>query len=352
MLYALIERSDFAEFVSVLQSQHLVVGPRKKGDGFVFASVKDPSELALGYDTTILPPKKYFLPPGEALFRFDLSTRAVTTETREEEKRVLFGLHACDIRSLQLLDLVFDGAFKDSEYLRRRASTIIIGYNCEPHESCFCSALGTGEIKSGFDLFFTDRGEDYLVQIGTGRGDQLLRRFSRFREVGAEDLELFISRNDLKESVSCRKPGRPFSDFLYLADRQDVWRELGRKCFSCASCSAVCPTCYCFSVSDEVSLNLKEGVRERSWDSCLSRDFAAVTGHNFRQSAAARLRFRFYHKLSYCLEQYGSAFCVGCGRCVRSCLAGIHLPGLIEKVTGESLAEKESGGHALRKGRK
>jgi len=34
-----------------------------KGAAFVFGTIEDPSELRLDYTSTILPPKKYFVPP-------------------------------------------------------------------------------------------------------------------------------------------------------------------------------------------------------------------------------------------------------------------------------------------------
>lgn len=348
MLHAVVEKSEFVEFITLLLSQFPVIGPRRKGDRFVLAAIKNFDELALSYDATTLPPKKYFLPPRETLFKFDLNTRAISPEALREEKRIFLGLHACDIHGLQILDLVFAGEFRDSEYFRRRASSIIIGYDCEPRESCFCDILEAEEVRSGFDLFFTELDEDYLVRIGSARGDQLLRRTTRVRRAQAADLELFDTKHKLKRSLFRHSlEAGLLSDFLHLADRQNTWEELAKRCFSCGSCTVVCPTCYCFSTSDEVSLNLKEGWRERSWDSCQSKDFAAVAGHNFRESAAARLRFRFYHKHGHSLEQHGRAFCVGCGRCVKSCLAGIHLLEIIEKTRGARIAETRPSEHAL-----
>jgi sulfite reductase subunit B len=89
----------------------------------------------------------------------------------------------------------------------------------------------------------------------------------------------------------------------------------------------VCPTCFCFDVQDDVSLNLEEGERYRRWDGCVLVDFARVaTGENFRHDKASRFRHRIFRKGKYVLEKFGRPGCVGCGRCAVACLAEIASP--------------------------
>ena len=38
-----------------------------------FAKVSDPAEVVLDYRTTVLPPKRFFMPPVEELFEFERS---------------------------------------------------------------------------------------------------------------------------------------------------------------------------------------------------------------------------------------------------------------------------------------
>ena len=45
-----------------------------------------------------------------------------------------------------------------------------------------------------------------------------------------------------------------------------VWEEKAELCHSCGSCNLVCPTCYCFDVSDTISLDLAESVRRYLFD--------------------------------------------------------------------------------------
>ena len=45
------------------------MGPVRKENGFAFDDISQASELRLDYDTTILPPKKYFLPSAKYSLR-------------------------------------------------------------------------------------------------------------------------------------------------------------------------------------------------------------------------------------------------------------------------------------------
>ena len=88
--------------------------------------------------------------------------------------------------------------------------------------------------------------------------------------------------------------------------------------------------------------NLKDGVRARVWDGCTLEDFAKVAGgHNFRKTRAERLRHRFNRKFRYLTDRFGALFCVGCGRCSRTCLVKIN----IAQTTNELIAEAKGSGN-------
>ena len=132
-------------------------------------------------------------------------------------------------------------------------------------------------------------------------------------------------------------------EILEMEYHSEVWDELGRKCLSCGSCSMVCPTCYCFDVNDEVDLGSRSGRRIRSWDSCLFETHALVAGgENFREHRSSRIKFRYYHKQRGFVAEYGRPSCVGCGRCIAGCPAGIDIVSVIEKLRGD----KDGSGRA------
>jgi len=112
----------------------------------------------------------------------------------------------------------------------------------------------------------------------------------------------------------------------FMLERVDHphWEELKERCLACGSCTNVCPTCFCFEVKDQVDLSLTDGSRERSWDSCQYYKFSRVAlDHVFRPDRAARVKQRLFHKLAYYQQQFETNGCVGCGRCVSTCIVGI-----------------------------
>ncbi|TLM97612.1 MAG: hydrogenase, partial [Actinobacteria bacterium] len=61
--------------------------------------------------------------------------------------------------------------------------------------------------------------------------------------------------------------------------------------------------------------------------------FAEVAhGHNFRETRASRVKYRYYHKQWGYLSKFERVLCVGCGRCDRACKAGINPRVVIEAL--------------------
>jgi len=88
---------------------------------------------------------------------------------------------------------------------------------------------------------------------------------------------------------------------------------------------------------DDVTLDIKSGERKRVWDSCQLEEFAEVAGgENFREERSSRQRHRYYRKFSYSVKKYKKIFCTGCGRCTRTCMAGISLVDTINVLAKEN----------------
>ncbi len=109
MFFRVMDKTRLPDLVRGLASGYEVVGPVAKGDAFVFGTIDDPEQLRLDYSSTILPPKKYFVPANEELMRFSATENEVTGAEIHAQPRVLFGLHPCDINALMLMDNVFLG---------------------------------------------------------------------------------------------------------------------------------------------------------------------------------------------------------------------------------------------------
>jgi sulfhydrogenase subunit beta (sulfur reductase) len=324
-------------FASVLQQFGEVHAPVARNGRYVFARLDRWSDAALDYDRTVLPPKKYFLPPRETMFRYRRTTGYLPASEDLERKIVLFGVHACDIYGLNILDDVFAGKFPDPYFQSRRKNVAVIGIDCTPDEHCFCRSMRADFVDHGFDLFLYDIGDYYMTLVGTARGDDMvLATAPLFEPVTREDTDEYKRRSEAKQrAFRLDVEIRDLPEIFDMEYQADMWEELGKRCLSCGSCSMVCPTCYCYDVVDETELGSTDGARVRRWDSCLFSSHALVAGgENFRESAASRIKFRFYHKQRGFVAEYGRPSCVGCGRCMAVCPVKIDIVEVLNKLRG------------------
>lgn len=340
-----LRKADLDLFVSVLPAFGEVYAPVRKGKGYAFERPDRWSDVDLTYPRTMLPPRKFFLPPREVTFFFNPATGYSDLLAQAATPRVLFGLHAYDIEGLNILDRVFaQGAYPDPYYVTRRKHTAIVGIDVEPDDKHFAASMNADFVDSGFDLFLSDIGDRYLVFIGTSRGhDMITLGQCLLEEPTAADFAEFKKRSAARRGTyQTHVELRDLGEILDMEYHSTVWDEFAERCLSCGACSMVCPTCYCFDVKDEVELGGDgAGCRVRTWDSCLFKAHAAVAGgENFRGTRSARLKFRFYHKQRGFVAEYGRPSCVGCGRCTVACPAGIDIATVIRRIRGEADADR------------
>jgi ferredoxin len=332
MEYKVIAKQNFASLVNNLAREVDVVGVKRKDGKYDFGNITSSDELCLDYDVTVMSPKKYFLPPQETLLKFKLGAEIEVEPVLKAIPLVIIGIHPYDIKAIELLDKAFTITNPDPNYISRRQNTTIIGVDClNPSPNAFCPSMGTATTETGFDLLLTNIGNDeYVVAIGSTKGEELLNKYAQTRDANEEDLAKRKAAQEAaiaKYQLSLNLPWEELPTLLDKSYDSPYWQTKGESCLSCGSCVMVCPTCFCFDVQDDVELNLTEGERFRRWDGCMLLDFAAVAGGgNFRKDKSARLRHRIYRKGKYIHERYGQMGCVGCGRCATACLASIASP--------------------------
>jgi len=344
MLFKTVEKPEFRKLVDSMFGSAEVVGPVKIGEKaggrpiYQFKPVASFDEMDLCYDTTEYSAKTFFLPFEEELSSFRFTDTGWDRQSEfDSTPRVLLGLHACDIAALLKLDKVFArDRFPSPYYVSRRKNTLIVGIDHEPCEGGFCQSLGTNVVSHGFDLFLTDIGGRYFVQIGSDRGYMLLSKAAS-AEVRPEDTKAYLDvRHRYSELYKTKVNVQNLPNRLDLEFDSEVWKKWGAKCLSCGSCAQVCPTCYCYGVTERVSMDNETGSKIKRLYSCNLVDFATVAGgHNFRPEATTRLKYRYYHQHRGFVESYDEPKCVGCNRCGRVCLAGINPPDIIGELQAE-----------------
>jgi len=327
-----IKKPDLPPFVHHLIAEYGVEGVKSKDDAFFYGPIKSPEELCLDFDCTIGPPKKYFLPPEETLLRFTTAPSLEATPAIDGNPFILFGVHPYDLKAIHQMDRIFAGGVPDPHYLKRRKAVLLIGLDpTRVAPRAFWADMEADTVSNGFDLMFTDIGQDFVVEIGTEKGKDLLTRHGKSRPANRDETR---ERVNVRSQISsmCKKrglsfPKREIPQLLEHSEGSLFWEEKAGKCLSCGTCNLVCPTCYCFDVRDDMALDLRHGERLRRWDGCLLQDFAKVaTGENFRRTRASRYRHRFFRKGLYLFKVLDDVACVGCGRCASSCLADIADP--------------------------
>lgn len=325
----LLNKKEVDKWIETLIIDHTLYGPQKKEDFFIFDILNSPKDLRLDYDVTLLPPKKYLLPPEEPLIAFKSNAYE---SLYEQEPVILFGVHPYDLDAINQLDRIFTEDNPDAHYITRKSNLTIVMTDIRScSKNNFSSCVNTASGITGYDLYLSRIDHRYILEAATQKGRELLVRIEN--RTGVPE-ELLSKRDKIREKAKNNFKQHTLiptleeiPELLDKAEDSPLWEEKARLCYSCGSCVMVCPTCYCFDVSDEVHWDLKSGIRRRCWDGCLLKDFALVAGkHNFRPKAADRYKHRYYRKGKYMPKKTGRFGCVGCGRCITACTAKIANP--------------------------
>ncbi len=328
----------------------------------LFRELKAGQEASIDLEAvhTVNSPKSAILPQAEVLlgYRFEKNPEGVASlkvEARGPGRPVvLFGVRPCDAAAVELLDKVFlTGEFIDEQYKARRDRVTIVTLACRaPARSCFCTSfdLNPGSARGADVVLYGKSGpgpkseaDGYYAVAYTDRGEALLAA-PEAKVAGSADLAPSEGQKCESAVAAFLRVKAPLGEKLGKVDvagkldglfESPYWEKVAGRCVACGTCTFVCPTCYCFGVSDCGAGG--EGVRFRYWDSCKFPQFLLMAGgHNPRPAKKNRTRQRFLHKLNYYHHRYGEYLCVGCGRCVESCPVGLHLPLVAGDVRGLS----------------
>jgi len=351
MIFKILPKEQFRALVGLILDSIEVIAPKRvTGDRrgkaiHQYLPVQNFDEIDFSYETTSPSAKTYFLPYNEDLSRYAFEEEDWVQEiSYRVQPRAIIGLRACDIHALLKLDKVFArDLFPSPYYISRRKNTVIVGIDHDPCRGGFCRSLGTDVLTHGFDLFLTDLGDCYFTAVGSARGHELLQRVEN-RDIAADDTRAYLKeRKRITDLFTGQINLQNLPNLLDIEFESEVWKKWGAKCLSCGSCAMVCPTCYCYGVSERVSMDFKSGAKTKQLYSCNIVDFAMVAGgHNFRPDRETRLKYRYYHQHRGFVEAHDEPKCVGCNRCGRACLAGINPVDVICDLQAE-----DRHGHAV-----
>lgn len=335
-----ISKDEMIRFVDTLVRDYQVFAPTKEGSIVSFSEIDSGAQVFFGYTNSKRVPKEVFFPQSERMFEFHRGEEGMEVlEVSSQGGRVLFGVRPCDARGFVLLDKVFDSSdYKDVYYVDKRSNTVVFGLACNrPLSTCFCTSVGGAPFdKLGVDVFLTDLGDEYLVEVITEKGKALIERYDRFEDATVSRLELRDKLSRISEAaVKSKVNVEGIKEKLDGMFDDPFWDQLHLKCLGCALCTYLCSTCHCFDILDE-TVNSK-GERVRNWDSCMFPLFTLqASGHNPRPSGKERMRQRIMHKFNYFVENYGEIACVGCGRCVINCPVNMDVRKVVNSLAARA----------------
>jgi len=314
--------------------EDLPIGWTAEQEGGVFR-LKPRADAALfGYGVGQHSWKPFLFPPRQRLWEARGTERGwqLVTEPEEPPRLALFGVRACDLRAIEVLDRVFlKGAFVDPIYRARRETALVVAVHCtQAGGTCFCVSMGTGpRVTSGFDLALTeilgDRQHYFLVEAGTAEGEDILAavptRPAKEAEIAAADQAIARAAAAMGRAVETRG----LKELLYRNYEHPGWTTVASRCLTCGNCTMVCPTCFCHTYEDFPDLEGKRVERWRRQQVCFTLDFSYIHGGSVRASVLSRYRQWLTHKLATWVDQFGCFGCVGCGRCITWCPVAIDI---------------------------
>jgi ferredoxin len=353
-------------YQALVAGGYRVIGPAVQDGAIVLRELSSAAELPFGWGVQLEPGgyqlwrrddeaafghsagpqswKRFLHPPRERLWSaartpdggFELSDDA---DDGEPPSYAFLGVRPCDLRAIAIQDRVL--AQPGSRYAARRARLLIVAVNCtEPGETCFCASMGTGPgADAGYDLALTemlDEGDHhFVVEVGSQRGADVIEKLP---SEPADDLAVRGAWSAVEAAAGRMGRQMETSDLRELmADSYQAarWDDVAARCLTCGNCTMACPTCFCTAIEDTTDLTADHAERWERWDSCFDLDFSYLHGGGVRKSAKSRYRQWLTHKLGTWHDQFESSGCVGCGRCIVWCPAGIDLTEEVKALHAE-----------------
>ena len=322
----------------------LPVGVGDEQDGGRYRLVERGDEALFGYNLGQSSWKRFLYPPRSELLRVVRTEHGVEFEASNHvaARYAFFGVRSCELAAIAIQDRVFERpGLADPAYSTNREDLFVVAVNCgTAAATCFCTSMGSGPANTdGFDVVLTEipvnGGFDYVLSSGTDRGQSLLDEIGG-EEAGEDQIEAAqaVTRSTVRAIVRQMETDG-IRELLVENPEHPRWDDVAERCLTCGNCTMACPTCFCSTVTDNVTLN-GVAVRTRIWDSCFSLEFTGLHGHPVRGSSKSRYRQWMTHKLATWHDQFGMSGCVGCGRCITWCPVGIDITREVAALREES----------------
>ena len=336
-----VPKDKWGAFIEGLSAKALLYVPCLEGDTVIFSRYGKEKELCFDRPA-VSSPKSIILPQSEALFAFRFvkdpdNPQKLSIELTEDTafpEAILLGARPCDAKGFTICDRPYiDTDTPDPYYKGRRAKTTIVTMACRsPFAGCFCTSVEGGPADTvGSDALITEVGKGYFIEALTDKGKILLQ------ESVVEEGSAYQTEAQKQHAAAHALVKKPFGTAKprvskEIFENDEFWEDALAKCLSCGACTYLCPTCYCFNITDEQATD--RGERIRSWDGCMYYHFTLeASGHTPRPTKSRRYKNRVGHKFLFYPEKYdGRIACSGCGRCIRHCPVSVDISEIVANL--------------------
>ena len=360
-----MEASQLERLIAALRAREFeVIGPTVRDGAITLSHLESAKELPAGWTDEQQPGryrlkkrddealfgfavgpqswKQYFHPPHVKLWSAEAQGfRILNNNSAPSHPYALVGVRPCELAAIRIQDRVLlQDKYKDAIYERRRSNAFIVAVQCtQAAPTCFCGSTGSGPTAGdGFDLALTELlnsgSHRFVVETGSERGAEVLAEMQATPATEQDLAAAEAVRNQARTQVR-KLDTAGMKDLLYRNFESPRWDAIASRCLSCANCTMVCPTCFCTTVEDVSDLSGEHAERWRHWDSCFTLGFSYIHGGSIRTSGKARYRQWITHKLAAWVDQFGTLGCVGCGRCITWCPAGIDITEEVHAIAEE-----------------
>ena len=258
-MYKIAKENLTALFQKIASEQELYL-PVKTAGQVNFGVWTEDAEVDLDTLKSVKSPKDVFFPQSETLYTCIREGKKIKIEPEalKEQNFVVFGMKACDVKGVEVLDRVFLVDPLDTFYAARRDHGTIVALAChEPEETCFCKVFGVDAADpSAADVATWLIGDELYWKALTGKGESLTEAV---KDLLIEDGAAEETVEKEKEAIRGIVEQLPYTnlslegwngDVLMEKFEDPLWDELYKPCLACGTCTFVCPTCQCYDIKD------------------------------------------------------------------------------------------------------
>jgi len=352
--YGRLDRQGLAALLKALVDEGFqIFGPRRGESSIEWLPITAIDDLPAGWTTDTGPAHHRLHDDGsDGLFHYwtgadslkKILHPAHATVTRAEQsngdfriwnerpvpvRRAFFGVRACDLAAVAALDRVLlADRFEDDIYKANRKGAFFIAVHCTSSApTCFCASMGAGpRATTGFDIALQERDDGaYFTETGTSASAALLEKVQVQQAPPEWSAQLSEACADAAAAQQRHVNLPGVAAAIEAGFDHPRWEQTAGRCLACGNCTSVCPTCFCVNFEDYTLIDPDVAERRRLWDSCFTQNFTYIHGGSLRLSPKSRYRQWLSHKMLRWQQQFAVPGCVGCGRCITWCPAGIDI---------------------------